>query len=231
MRSDVNIVDTILVPQGAEYQAVCRGVSKAGRQGQAIKIVPLPIGVDRLKQNLSGRNFWQSPPPQILILGLCGSLSLQYGVGNALLYKGCHSLDGNYLKTDIQLTNVIYRQLQQVSLVTGLTSDRPICQSQEKLRLAQKYPTQVVDMEGYEHLQLLQNKGTAVAILRVVSDDCLHDLPHLENTINNGQLNYLKLAFAMSRQPLAAMRLIRDSLIGLKKLTEISTQIAKLRLP
>ena len=230
MRSNVSLVDTILVPQGVEYQAVCRGASKAGRQ--AIKIVPIPIGVDRLKQNLSDRNFWQSQPQRMLILGLCGSLSPQYGVGNALLYKGCHSLDGNYLKTDIQLTDAIYQQLQQpVSLVTGLTSDRSICQCQEKLRLAQKYPTQVVDMEGYEYLQLLQNQDIAVAILRVVSDDCRHDLPDLKNAINNGQLDAFKLAIAMSRKPLAAIRLIRGSLIGLKRLTEISTQIAKLHLP
>ena len=217
-------VDTILVPQGAEYQAVCRGVAQAGIK--TINIVPIPIGVERTMEYLSDRSFWQTQPQRVLILGLCGSLCPKYSVGDAVLYRGCYSLDRDFLETDTQLTDVLYRQLQQqVSLVTGLTSDRPICQTQEKLHLAQTYSTQVVDMEGYGYLQLLQNRGIAVTILRVVSDDCVGDIPNLEGAINNGKLDSVKLAFAMLRQPLAAIRLIKGSLTGLKILQTVTNNL------
>ena len=213
-------IDTILVPQGAEYQAVCRGVAQADIR--AIKIVPIPIGVDHLDEYLRASFFWQHQPKRVLILGLCGSLSPKYSVGDAVLYRGCYSLERDFLETDTQLTDVLYRQLQrQVSLVTGLTSDRIICKAKEKFHLAQTYPTQVVDMEGYGYLQLLQNRGVAVAILRVVSDDCVGDLPNLEGAINNGKLNSGQLAIAMLRQPLAAIRLITGSLTGLNHLSSI----------
>ncbi len=224
----IDLIDTILVPQGAEYQAVCRGVAQAGIQ--TIDIVPIPIGLKNSELGIVNNSelFTQSIPQGVLILGLCGSLSPEYSVGDVVLYRGCYSLEGDFLETDSQLTETIYRQLQQqVSLVTGLTSDRPICQAQEKLHLAQIYPTQVVDMEGYSYVQLLQNRGIATTILRVVSDDCLHNIPNLEGAINNGKLNSGKLAIAMLRQPLAAIRLITGSLTGLKTLQKITNNLVR----
>jgi nucleoside phosphorylase len=209
----IDSIDTILVPQGAEYQAVCRGLTDSDTE---IDIVSLPIGVDRLEEYLNGPDLGQN----ILILGLCGSLSPEYAVGDVVIYRGCYSLNGDFLATDNRLSDTIAKQLPQVSPVMGLTSDRPICRAKEKLALAQKYPTQVVDMEGYGCLQLLQ-PGVAVAIVRVVSDDCLHDIPNLERAIVHGKLNSKQLAIAMLGQPLAAIRLIRGSLTGLKTLQKI----------
>ena len=222
----IDLVDTIFVPQGTEYQAVYRGVKQAGRQ--TIDIIPIPIGVKNSQLEIinNSKMSTQSMPQGVLILGLCGSLSPEYSVGDVVLYQGCYSLEHDFLATDTQLTEIIYRQLeQQVSLVTGLTSDRPICQAQEKLNLAQIYPTQVVDMEGYDYLQLLQNRGIAVTIMRVVSDDCVGDIPNLEGVINNGKLNSSKLAIAMLRQPLAAIRLITGSLTGLKSLQTVTNNL------
>lgn len=219
MKSHIDSIDTILVPQGAEYQAVCKGLAQAGKSN--IEIVPIPIGVDHLKEYLEKRNLGQN----LLILGLCGSLSPQYAVGESVIYQGCCSLDGDLIATDSQLTDAIEQKLPQASLVTGVTSDHPICRAKEKLDLAKIYSTQVVDMEGHGCLQLLQNRGVVVAIVRVVSDDCVHDIPNLEPAIACGQLNYSQLAIAMLRQPLAAIRLIQGSLTGLKTLNQIAKDL------
>jgi hypothetical protein len=37
-------IDTILVPQGAEYQAVCRGLKQANCQ--KTRVISIPIGVN-----------------------------------------------------------------------------------------------------------------------------------------------------------------------------------------
>ena len=212
----IDSIDTILVPQGAEYQAVSKGLTQAGKP--KIHIISISIGVDHLKEYLNRENLGQN----ILVLGLCGGLSPQYAVGEPVIYRGCYSLEGNFLATDTQLTEAIEKQLPQASVVTGLTSDRPICQAREKLDLAQRYPTQVVDMEGYGCLQLLQNSGVAVAMVRVVSDDCLYDIPNLEAAIKDGKLNSSQVAISMLRQPLAAIRLIQGSLAGLKTLHQVA---------
>jgi hypothetical protein len=81
-------------------------------------------------------------------------------------------------------------------------------------------------MEGFAYLEELQKRGIAVAMLRVVSDDLTGDLPDLSQAIDGkGNLKTASLAIAMLRQPLAATRLIRGSLIGLKALQQITTEL------
>jgi hypothetical protein len=63
-------------------------------------------------------------------------------------------------------------------------------------------------------------------MLRVVSDNAQHDLPNLANAIDqNGALQPLPLAWSMVKQPIAAMRLIRGSLQGLKRLQAVAERI------
>ncbi|MGF1538974.1 MAG: phosphorylase [Pleurocapsa sp.] len=212
----IDSIDTILVPQGAEYQAVRRGLTQAGQP--KIEIIAIPLGVDRREEYLDRENLGQN----LLVLGLCGGLSPQYALGEPVIYRGCYSLEGNFLATDTRLTEAIKKQLPQATVVNSLTSDRPICRAKEKLDLAQRYPTQVVDMEGYGCLQSLQNSDVAVAMVRVVSDDCLDDIPNLELAIEDGKLNSSLLAIAMLRRPLAAIRLIQGSLAGLKTLHQVA---------
>lgn len=217
-------IDTILVPQGAEYQAVCRGLKQANCQ--RTRVISIPIGVNNPSKSLEIKAFYQTKTQRVVMMGLCGALSSQHSVGDGVLYRDCYDLSRHCCTTDTELTDTINRQLRRVSTVTALTSDRPICQAAEKLHLSQTYSASVVDMEGYVYLEELQKQGIAVAILRVVSDDAMGDIPNLDNAIDrDGNLKVLPLAIAMLQQPIAAARLIRGSLIGLKVLQQVTTEL------
>lgn len=218
-------IDTILVPRGAEYKAVCRGLKQAN--WQETTVVPIPIGVNNIVEYLENQSFWQASPQRVVMMGLCGSLSVGKNIGDPVLYQACYYPGRNVLFTDKSFTDAIYQKLDsQVAFVTGLTSDIPICKAQDKLTMAQTSPTSVVDMEGFGYLKELWRRDIAVAMLRVVSDDFIYDLPDLSRAIDDdGNLRYLPLASAMLKQPKAAIRLIKGSLIGLKVLEQITIKL------
>lgn len=219
------LIDTIFVPQGAEYQAVVRGLRQA--KCKSVQVIPIPIGCNNCDQYIANASWKQDNLPQAMIMGLCGSLSLKNDIGDAVLYQACTSLEYDLQFTDKYLSDAIYHKLdRRVAWATGLTSDRPISQAQEKLILARNYPTGVVDMEGYCYLQALRQHNIAATCLRVVSDDFIHDLPNLAQAIDEkGNLQSWCLLWSMLQKPLAAKRLIQGSLIGLKVLQQITTQL------
>jgi len=284
-------INTILVPQGAEYQAVCRGLSPINAPQP--QVIAIPIGCEPVTRYLAkwqkSEQFLTHPQPNILLMGLAGSLSPQYHLGDIVLYqdcvypvisspveylhfgenkaeptpnpskegnrrqkavqqsccrrlgkeKGCKvEINDNYrqlplnsptLPTDKELTTLIQHHLpERADLVRGLTSDRIIWSSSEKRQLGQVYQAAVVDMEGYAVLEVLYSMGIAVAMLRVISDDCYYDLPDLNFAISpEGKLETLPLAMGMMRQPLAATRLIRGSLKGLRVLQQVTASLFK----
>jgi nucleoside phosphorylase len=113
---------------------------------------------------------------------------------------------------------------ERVSLVTALTSDRLIYSASEKRHLSQLYGADVVDMEGFAALEVLSRAGVAVAMLRVISDDCNYNLPNLSSALSpDGSLQSLPLAIGLIRQPIAAIRLIRGAIRGLQVLRKITT--------
>jgi len=67
-------------------------------------------------------------------------------------------------------------------LVRALTSDHIVWSAAEK-PLGQSYNAEVVDMEGFAALEVLSQAGV-VAMLRVISDDCEHDLPDLTSALS-----------------------------------------------
>lgn len=214
----------LLVPQGAEYQAVCRGLKRC--QGTVPSVIALPVGVSAVRRYLQ---TWQQRPKQVLVLGLCGSLNPAYQVGDIVLYQKClySSSEMQAQECDRTFTTTLQTQLDSKSkLGTALTSDRIIHQAAEKRNLRETYNADVVDMEGFAILDILSQRGVEVAMLRVVSDDCNGDLPDLSGTISEeGSLLPLPLAIQMIRQPLAASRLIRGSLKALRVLQQISTKV------
>ena len=245
-------INTILVPQGAEYQAVCRGLSQINAPQP--QVIAIPIGCEPVTRYLAkwqkGEQFLTHPQPKILLMGLAGSLSPQYHLGDMVLYQDClypaNQSEGSLLTsddrqlpfnspilpTDKELTILIQHHLpERADLVTGLTSDRIIWSSSEKRQLGQVYQAAVVDMEGYAVLEVLYSMGVAVAMLRVISDDCYYDLPDLNFAISpEGKLESLPLAMGMIRQPLAATRLIRGSLKGLRVLQQVTASLFKEKL-
>ncbi len=222
-----SLTDTILVPQGAEYRAVCRGLySLASRPA----IVAIPVGIQPVTQFLDQwqqtPEFINKPPTKLLLMGLCGSLSPHFRVGDGVMYLGC--LDAcNELECDAHLSEAINRQFQsRLSSVKGVTSDRVISAALEKQHLGKRYQAEVVDMEGMAVLDFGRRFDIPVAMLRVVSDDCQQDLPDLTGAFTkDGQLNPLILTYQMIKQPFGAWRLIRSSLQALQQLKLLTRKL------
>ena len=215
-------IDTIVVPQGAEYQAVNRGLKRAKAD---LRVIPIPIGIKSITQIVASYGEELAMAQNILLSGLCGSLSQDYSIGDIALYGNCRNIKNQQVNLDSALTTTIAQKLA-VNLVTGLTSDRLICQTREKLELSQAYPVSVLDMEGYDYIQELQQRQINVAMLRVVSDDLTGDIPNLSQAIDcQGKIKPMKIAIAFLKQPIAAMRLIHGSLTGLKILEQVIYQL------
>jgi nucleoside phosphorylase len=215
-------IDTIVVPQGAEYQAVCRGLQQAKNE---IQVISIPIGTKNVAGILANFSKQLNNSQRVLIMGLCGSLDRLYRVGDVVLVQSCQDLDRHRVELDLELTAQIQTKLS-VDLVAGLTSDRLIFRAEEKLQLSQEYPVSVVDMEGYGYVTWLQQRGIAVAMLRVVSDDLGGNIPDLSSAIDpDGNLRMIPMAIAFGQQPVAAIRLIKGSLTGLKTLRQITTKL------
>lgn len=227
MPAESPLVQAILVPQGAEYRAVCRGLSGAGKPAPIV--VPIPIGTIAVKQFLQTQPFPIHPlPTQILVMGLCGSLTPRLGVGDGVIYSSCLALTGEPLP---DLSGTMNFQIQsrlgdRIVPVRALISDRFIHAAQEKLALHHTHQADVVDMEGSAVLQTLQPMGIGVTMVRVVSDGCDHDMPDLSRAIDpQGNLLPGAMAVALMGQPIAATRLIRGSLRGLQALQQLTTAL------
>ncbi len=224
-------IPTILVVQGAEYQAVCRGIRKVGATPQ---VIPLPIGQapvqifleSQLQQGLIADRS------QMLVMGLCGSLRSDYSIGDQVVYQQVLSLSRTGLSTELnidrcdpQLTALLQQRLN-LKLVKAWSSDRFIHSVQTKQHLGQAYDADVVDMEGAAVFTALAEIGAAVTMLRVVSDGCDDELPNLSGAISpSGRLMPQALLRAMLRQPIGSLRLMRGIWIGLKVLENVTARL------
>lgn len=222
-------IDTILVPQGVELQAVQKGLRHLEHFHP--KVLAIPVGPVPLRHFLSQAvktgTIVQSG---VLLLGLCGSLTHRQQVGEVVIYDRCidqTQVNEKLLQPcDPGLTQWASQRLGSSRSVIALSSDRVIHQAREKQRLAQAYGAEVVDMEGAAALQVLAEAGIPVVMVRVVSDDCDHDLPDLSAAVDAaGQLQLLPLALQFLRRPIAATRLVRGSLQGLQVLEQVTAQL------
>src|SRR5579883_113505 len=165
------IVDIILVPQGAEYRAVRRGLGAT-----AIPILPIPIGAVPLRQQI---HRWQNAGQllagqRILVMGLCGGLVPRRAIADVVLYREC--IDRAEFRSTFTCDAALTQQIQaklagHVTLVNALTSDRLVWSAHEKQQLAQRYDAEVVDMEAVAAIASLTTAGAVTGMVRVVSDD------------------------------------------------------------
>jgi hypothetical protein len=225
-------IHAILAPQGAEYKAVCQGLNCAAVSSPPV--LPIPAGPEPLTKHLERLHKTEQlvfhKQLRVLLMGLCGSLTSNYSIGDIVLYKSCvyqtHQPALLSHLCDLDLNSLIERKLKITYSVKALTSDRLIWSANEKRQLGQQYGADVVDMEGFATLEVLNQAGVAVAMVRVISDDCHYDLPDLTAAISpDGFLQPLPLAMGMLRQPLAATRLIQGSLQGLRVLQKVTTHL------
>lgn len=217
-------VDLIIVPQGAEAKAVNSGLQQCGLIDFP-KIITIPIGSNNLPKTLTAYAQKLSTAKRVIILGLCGSLNKSYGIGDTVAISSCR----NQLQQHVSLDPVLTAQIQQIlsiDTVASLTSDRIITQVREKIELGGQSETSVVEMEGYHLVELLQQQGMAVAMVRVVSDDLTGNIPDLSQAVTpEGNLQPFPLAIAMIKQPRAAICLIKGSLRGLKALKQATAKL------
>ena len=88
-------IDTIVVPQGSEYQAVRRGLLQAKAD---TLVIAIPLGSKNTIQVLTDYSQQIANSQRVLIVGLCGSLCKSYTVGDAVLIQSCWNSDRDRLK-------------------------------------------------------------------------------------------------------------------------------------
>jgi hypothetical protein len=225
-------IDLILVPQGIETSAVKTAWRRLPphRQPRLVSIPATPTGVKTFLKT------WQPPPHpspnqplRVLLVGLAGSLSTKYSIGDVVLGGDCICgfADNRQLSFHRQITSWLQHRLSPPPDVVGVfTSHRVISQAAAKQQLHQRYGCDVVDMEAGMVLQLLATRNMQLAMLRVISDDCRGDLPDLTAAFNeNGSLQPFPLAAGLLRNPVAAWRLMRGSQRGLRVLAEVMADL------
>jgi Phosphorylase superfamily len=223
--------DAILVPQGQEYQAVCRGLKVINVSKPMV--IAIPLGMKAVEEFFRVRSIavlCQKKQPKLLLMGLAGGLSSQHRVGDIVIYQDCiRPLSrSNYQsqQCDRDLTALLQQNLgKKVRLVRGLTSSHLIHTAQEKQELDRLYPASVVDMEGFSLLSSLSSTGASIAMIRVIGDDFSQDIPDLTMSFReNGSINPFLLAIALGKQPFAAQRLIANSLQALSILEQFTKE-------
>ena len=200
----------VLVPRGAEYQAVRRGLDRRQRVARTcadetpIRAIAIPAGPSVKTWLTEEFQVERSETTQFLVLGLCGGLSDRTRLGTVVLYDQPN-----------------LAQRLQVQSVQGITIDRVLCLASEKNQLARESKADVVDMESQWIVEYVRSLGGVVNVIRVVSDDAIGDLPDLSGAFDtSGDLRPLALAIAFIRNPIAALRLVRGALIALRQLEE-----------
>ncbi len=211
----------ILVCDGDEFKAVNKGFVNKNNN---INIQPLPIGIEPVNKLFNNKKY---SGEKILLIGLGGSLSSDYKVGDILIYESCgYFLKGKFIQKncDRSLNNVLKSKFN-TPLVKGLTTDKLIASPQDKSQLNQESNCTVVDMESYA----VMNHFESVAVVRIISDNFDEFLPDLNSAITlEKKLDKLKMTIAFIKEPLKAIKLIKNALISLNKLEEISKQISEL---
>ncbi|CAD5965985.1 phosphorylase family protein [Planktothrix agardhii] len=229
----------ILVPQGQEYRAVLKGLQPIN--SSTIKVLPIPIGSQYLtvylKTWLNSEVVNSRSSIQVLVLGLCGSLSPNLQVGDVVIYQNCLPLMSRdfgedpkdiTFPWDYDLALFLHQKLISSHLVRGLTTDRVITTATEKQKLSQLDPVEVVDMEGLIILEFLTKAGIKAAMVRVVSDDFSQDLPDLTPAIDHhGRLKIFPLIKVLLQHPVQGLKLIKS---GLKSLAILQQLTQKLQL-
>lgn len=232
-------IQHILVPQGAEYQAVLRGLRRNSPRSETSStlssttqtvVLPIPIGYEPVRRSLSLLHSTLHASSGLLLMGLGGSLTPDLYVGDVALLDSAIATwlpDHPELTCNRSLTNELQARLGQSGRwARGVTCDRLVSTALEKRQLTEKYGASVVEMEGFGVLEYAQENEIPCAIVRVISDDCIHDLPDANGAISpDGKLRSMPLTCSMMRQPKAAFRLIRGSLQGLKALEQATTQL------
>ena len=208
----------IVVPQGAEFKAVMNGLKKS-QSKSILSVLAIPVGL-AVKAFLEQESDRFNSVTQVIVLGLCGGLTNDAVVGQIGCYETCCDRSGNQYECD--RLDIGYEFANWNAVMT----DRVITKATDKQLLNAETNCDVVDMESVWILKFVQQRGIRVSVVRVVSDAVVGDLPDLSQVFGlNGALKPMALARAFVMRPIAALRLIRGSILGLRQLTRCATMI------
>ncbi len=207
---------TILVPRGAEEQAVRRSA-----RGATVIAMAAGAGSSTLPAEVDGAGF-------VVVAGLCGSLTAAR-VGDVVVYTRIVSAEGT---EELDQEHVV-RALALISPsrpVVACMTDHVVTKASERAALAAHFTADVVDMEALYVARALRARGIAFAMVRVVSDDPSADLPPIESALDpSGAIRPLALATAFARAPVAAFRFVRDVQASLRVLGSVGAALAALK--
>ncbi|XGB39187.1 MAG: hypothetical protein LVT47_14110 [Cyanobacteria bacterium LVE1205-1] len=89
-------IEAILVPHGAEYQSVLRGIKQGCRRfGRKVDIpvIPVPMGQEAIGCFLINAKkhqaSWTQTDGSVIMMGLCGALSPTLTIGDTVIYQSC----------------------------------------------------------------------------------------------------------------------------------------------
>ncbi len=207
---------TILVPRGAEEAAVRRGAPSATiaviAPGAASAGVPASLATDAF----------------VVLVGLCGSLTAAR-VGDVVVYTSVVDATGSEALDPATIARVT-AALPHARTAVACMTDRVVTKAVDRVALAAHFGAGVVDMEGVHVARALRARGIAFAMVRVVSDDPLADLPPIEDALApDGAIRPLTLAAAAVRAPLAFARFVRDVQASLRVLSSTAATLAALK--
>ncbi len=205
---------TILVPRGAEEQAVRRGA----RGGATVLAIAAGAGSATLPAGLDAASF-------VVVAGLCGSLTAAR-VGDVVAYTRIVGNDGAEDLDSAAVVRVL-SMLAPARPVVACMTDHVVTRATERAALAAHFAADVVDMEAFHLARALRARGTRFAMVRVVSDDPSADLPPIEHALDSsGAIRPLALATAFARAPVAAVRFVRDVQTSLRVLGSLGGALA-----
>ncbi len=204
---------TILVPRGAEEQAVRRGA------GGRATILPIAAGAASaaLPAGIDDAAF-------VVVVGLCGSLS-SARVGDVVVYARIVAGNDDEVLDPDDVARAC-RLLATARPVVACMSDHVVTSAAERAALAAHVAADVVDMEALHLARALRAHGIRFAMVRVVSDDPAHDLPPIEHALDpSGAIRPLALASAFVRAPLAFVRFVRDVQASLRVIASVAAAL------
>ncbi len=207
--------DAIVVPLGAEAQAV-----KRGWYGVSPPLVMVPAGA------AAGAAVRVGPShATALVIGLCGALDPALAVGQTVVYgeiaEGSVRID-----LDPQLAQACAQRLG-VAVYRAANVATVVAEPAAKTALRVESGAAVIDMEAASLARALHANGVRVAMVRVVSDDARSTLPDLRDVYDPaGTLRPLALTLAFARHPMRSVRFIRNVLTALRALYAAARQLS-----
>jgi nucleoside phosphorylase len=220
---------------------ICRG--RFG--GRRVTVLQSQIGADGFADRLSG-HLADNRHDALIVAGLAGGLDPELRAGDTVIYDCCYdarALNGNQASApspgesgrvagDEALSNRLFEALlaADVSCVrgAGVTVNRIVTESKDKVALIAGYGAAAVDMETYEVIRVCERFGMPAAAFRVISDEAGRDLPDFNRAYEaDGRMIRRRMAAAMFARPAASLRFLlglwralpslRESLLALLK--------------